>query len=305
MRNFFDHDNALHVYYVGLYKNITKAADKLNLTQSAMSRRIQCAEERTGIQIFERRFHNMYPTPEGQKYIKACEKVVHIGDAVIKDVHKISAKVPQALSIISSPSLAATMIPAMVKGYDSVQDGITLSIKGTTDPLTIVGNDVAIGPYIEGNDDLVQIKLYQQIQHLYASQDYVDKNGEPQSIADLAHHKLLAIDPDKYANFRDANWLLTHEISDSVKTRKPFMVFDSNDSKIRAMSYGYGIASSSEFHLKLLGINNAVKILPNIKDKGLGVYFIYNKLAEEVKQVHDLYDVIQKNLRNFLDHKDK
>ena len=65
MQNLFDNYTDKAVYYVYLYGGDSKAGEKLYLSQSAMSRRIQRAEERAGLQIFERNYHHFSPTKEG------------------------------------------------------------------------------------------------------------------------------------------------------------------------------------------------------------------------------------------------
>ena len=57
------------------YRNMTKAADQLYLTQPAFSLRIQRLEKELGIQIFDRSTRPISITPEGQAYIQGMTRI--------------------------------------------------------------------------------------------------------------------------------------------------------------------------------------------------------------------------------------
>lgn len=66
-------------YYVGKYKNITRAAEALFLSQSTVSRSMQSLEAELGIKLFERSQHGIILTREGEvlfeEISKACELI--------------------------------------------------------------------------------------------------------------------------------------------------------------------------------------------------------------------------------------
>ena len=66
-------------YYVGKYKNITKAASELFLSQSTVSRGLQSLEYSLGCRLFERTQHGVAFTAEGEalySYVSAgCDQI--------------------------------------------------------------------------------------------------------------------------------------------------------------------------------------------------------------------------------------
>lgn len=300
MNHFFDYDTAKAVYYVYLYGGISRAGDKINLTQSAMSRRIQMAEERSGIMIFERGFHELTPTKEGLTYIEACKKILHIGDAALKDAHAIAKSEKDKIRILSTPSLANTLIPALLEGYDELCPGTTVNIRSTVQPLDILDADVVIGYYLPDNEDVEQYRLFDQIQSMYASQAYLDKFGVPNSIEDLDRHRLLVIDPATYIHYRNVNWILTLGLANERQLRPAYMEFSTNDSKMRAMQMGYGIGTASEMHIKLIGADNLVPVLPEIERNEQGVYFITNSLAKKQSRIEKMRSLFVENLKKYM-----
>lgn len=65
-------------YFIAVcnYRNITKAASILHLSQSALSRRIQSLEEELGLTLLVRGGHYIELTPAGERFLKECEKIV-------------------------------------------------------------------------------------------------------------------------------------------------------------------------------------------------------------------------------------
>ncbi|MBN8890757.1 MAG: LysR family transcriptional regulator [Rhodospirillales bacterium] len=71
---------ALHVAEYGSFR---RAADRLNLSQSTLSRRIQLLERRLGVPLFERRRTGAKPTLIGQKFMRdAAVGAEHLRQAV-------------------------------------------------------------------------------------------------------------------------------------------------------------------------------------------------------------------------------
>ncbi|USO01297.1 MAG: LysR family transcriptional regulator [Alphaproteobacteria bacterium] len=305
MKNVFDHDNALAVYYVALYKNITKAAEKLNLSQPAVSRRIICAEERTGIRIFERKFHEMLPTPEGEKYIKVCEEIVHLGDAIIKDVHQSARKNEGIIRIYSTPSIANTWLPRILEGFCDLYPNIRLKIFSETKNLSITQSDILIYTFMPNAKNLKQIKIFDQAQGVFASQAYLEKYGEPKKIEELIDHKLLALDEEVYDNHININWLFKAGLGENSHRLAPSMTFDSNDGMVSAMLSGHGIASCGIHHMKMLSCRGIKRLFPYITSEKFGIYFTYNASVQDTTKYQTLLRFIQDKIadqRSFYDY---
>ena len=56
--------------------NITKAAEKLFITQSALNQQLLKLEKELGTPLFERRKHSMIPTFAGRIYLRTAHQIV-------------------------------------------------------------------------------------------------------------------------------------------------------------------------------------------------------------------------------------
>ncbi|USO01488.1 MAG: LysR family transcriptional regulator [Alphaproteobacteria bacterium] len=302
MRNYFDYDTAEAVYYVYLYESTTKAAEKINLSQPAVSRRILAAEERTGIVIFERNFHRMIPTKEGMTYIEACKKILHIGDAALKDAHAQAQTDNNEIRILSTPSMAATWLPFALQGFSKKHPDLLVRIRSSANPLDVLESDVLISPYLSDKHHVAKEKLYDSYQGLFCSQQYLDNmQTVPHDLDDLENYHLLTIDEKRYERHITANWLLTVGISDGRKMRQASLELDSNDGRYQAMLNHHGIAPIAIQHIRMCKPKGVVRILPDIRSDPKSVYFFYNSHQKELTNHRILLDFLRKHIT---DHPD-
>ncbi len=296
MRNFFDHDTAKAVYYVYLYKNITKAGGKLGLTQSAMSRRIQMAEERTGLLIFERGFHEMTPTKQGARYIESCKEVLHIGDAALKDAHALVGGVEGTFTLCTMPSLASLFLPKIMSDFRDVFPNTVLNICEDKNPKDVFSVDAIIGYHQPDNEHLSQNLLFTQTQGIFASTGYLEKNPAPETLADLHKHTLLAVDDTLYDKNTTLNWHLNVGLPTTDKQRKAHISLSSNDGRYNAMCQGMGIGVCGIHRPKLFGHDNLIQVLPGYTSDKIGLYYSYNGRARNTTKARLIQDYLQKKI---------
>lgn len=68
------------------YRNITKAAEILHISQSALSRRIQTLEENLGVELLLRGSHYIELTPAGEHFLAYCEKFIRWKKQLVVDM---------------------------------------------------------------------------------------------------------------------------------------------------------------------------------------------------------------------------
>lgn len=63
-------------YWVATFKSVTRAAEKLFLTQSAMSSRVAALEEELGVSLLDRRDKQFRLTPAGARFVTFAERLL-------------------------------------------------------------------------------------------------------------------------------------------------------------------------------------------------------------------------------------
>lgn len=264
------------LYYVGLTGSMTQAGDAMCLCQSAITKQIQQLEAQLGYMLFYRDEKRMILTNEGRMIFELAAKMIHETEARIKDIELQRSGLRGELRILTLPSLATSWLPLHLAGFRDKYPEIRPVIASTTKPMNAFETDVMISNLISDNEHIVQHKLFEQVQGLFATQQYLNKFGTPQSLEDLRNHRLLAIDRQRYMPFSGTNWVLKAGISDERNFRTPYIEYDGNEAAINAMMLGQGIAAAGHHRIKMLKNPDVINILPHVKSEPTGTYLAHN-----------------------------
>ncbi|NBC21701.1 MAG: LysR family transcriptional regulator [Alphaproteobacteria bacterium] len=79
-----NYNHLRYFWTVGREGRLTRAAEKLNLSQSALSAQIRTLEQRLGLDLFERRGRRLVLTPAGQLAMDHCETIFSTGEAMLR-----------------------------------------------------------------------------------------------------------------------------------------------------------------------------------------------------------------------------
>ena len=93
--------------------NLTRAAEKLYVSQPALSKALSALEGELGILLMERRYAKLIPTPEGRIYIEAAKKMIAVRNEVNERIAQIAQnKVypPVRVGINNSTAIAEMML---------------------------------------------------------------------------------------------------------------------------------------------------------------------------------------------------
>ena len=98
---------------VAVAGSITKAAQEIGGSQSALSRRIQEAEARLGFVVFERTTRRLVLTEAGKILLKETESVPHILEGALRKVQEECFGEPSVIRVGVSRSLSLAHLPGL------------------------------------------------------------------------------------------------------------------------------------------------------------------------------------------------
>ena len=104
-------------YFVAVAEegNISRAAQKIFLTQPALSRQIKALEEEVGQCLLERQAHSIRLTPAGEALLREARELLQHAEQVLERVRAAGRGV--RLRVGYAPSLAAGMLSAAVENF--------------------------------------------------------------------------------------------------------------------------------------------------------------------------------------------
>ncbi|WP_338867706.1 LysR family transcriptional regulator [Myxococcus stipitatus] len=173
--------------------DFTRAAKKLNLTASAVSRRIARLEEELGVKLFQRTTRALRLTEDGRDFHARCQRILaDLDDA--KESLSHSREHPSGRLRVEAPQVIGQLVlaPALPRFLARHPDlELHLTLRDTVvDPVT-EGADVLLRVGRLGDSGLVARKLGTTRMVACASPDYLARRGTPTTPSDLASHDCL------------------------------------------------------------------------------------------------------------------
>jgi DNA-binding transcriptional LysR family regulator len=255
--------------------SLTAAADKLKISQSAVSRQITALEDSLDMPLFHRHARGLTLTEEGQILFKTADdvavRIARVQSRVIDSRQK-----PQGVLRVSTPiSLGSNWLPSVLPEFiDAYPDiDIQLILEDAEHDLSAFDVDCALRPWPSTQGDVIQRKLGQITQSLYASHQYLSNHGAPTSAKDLDNHRIVAFGDLIPKNLHSANWVLDVGRDAKDMPRKPVLVVNNLHGIMRAAEAGIGIVGIPDYMTVLS--RRLVRILPNVRGEEFDLYFVY------------------------------
>lgn len=117
-------------------RTLTAASHELNLSVSAISRRIQALETYVGAPLFERLHHELRLTPHGERLVENATPVVDALSQVLADLRHDGV---DRLTIGVPPSFAAAWLLPRLTRFKTAYPGIDLTFDSAGAPLPRLG----------------------------------------------------------------------------------------------------------------------------------------------------------------------
>ena len=222
------------------HTNFTRAAEELDVTQSAVSRQIQLLEDHLGTVLFQRRSRGLELTEEGLRLQRAVAMgLEHIAN-VAADIRRNRG--PDELTVATSVTFASYWLMARMAKFRAAHPEIELRLVASSPiiDLTASGIDLAIR-FGEGEWPGVEtIRLFDDEIWPVCAPSYLKSHDEIRTPADLLHADLLHL--TKF----DRNWvtwetfLANYGVTDEPDTRG--VTYDNYMVLIQGALRGEGIA---------------------------------------------------------------
>jgi len=168
----------------------SRAAEKLNMTQSAVSRAIITLEERLRTQLFDR-VRGMRLTAQGERLYEFAERILHETDNFEK-LFTGEEKIQGNLKITALPYIATDWLIPNLKDFLKLYPQVNLQIFPMGEEVHDISDyDVAIRSFIPHQPDLIQEHLLTLKVCFFAHPDYLQEFGTPLKPKDLNKHRII------------------------------------------------------------------------------------------------------------------
>lgn len=144
MSNYFSRKDLIYTVYQEC--SISKAAQKLFISQPSLSVMIQKIEEEVGVPLFDRTCKPIRLTEAGQEYIKATEEILHIEKAFENYLEACQELQTGSLTIGSNQLLSSLVLPRYIGRFIGRFPNIHLNL---VDDNSVVLENMAISGQLD------------------------------------------------------------------------------------------------------------------------------------------------------------
>ena len=255
--------------------SLTAAADKLKISQSAVSRQITALENSLDMPLFHRHARGLTLTEQGHILFKTADDVA-VRIARVQSQVIDSRQKPQGVLRVSTPiSLGSNWLPSVLpeflEAYPDID--VQLILEDSEHDLSVFDVDCALRPWPSTQGDVIERKLGQITQSLYASHKYLSEYGAPKSVQELDNHRIVAFGDLIPKNLHSANWVLKAGRAPGAAPRKPALVVNNLHGIMRAAEAGIGIVGIPDYMTVLS--KRLVRVLPNVRGEEFDLHFVY------------------------------
>lgn len=279
--------------------SFTRAADELNLSQSAISRQISALEEDLGTPLFHRHARGLVLTEQGEILLDTARDIAAKMASVEGRLVETKAEPQGHLRINTTVGFGSVWLASHLKEFLDLYPEIKVSLLVIDTELDLSMREADVGLRLNPprQPDLIQKRLRTVHTHLYAAPEYLDGALPLETADDLDRHRLIVYGTEGTPPpVPSLNWILFagRDDDDPRPPRSAALMINNVYGMVRAAERGAGVASLPDY----LGSTSRrlTRVLPKLEGPTFDVYFVYPEEMRASKRVNVFRDFLLRKM---------
>ncbi|KLN66561.1 LysR family transcriptional regulator [Vibrio sp. VPAP30] len=275
--------------------SFSAAASKLNITKSAVSKRITQLEDELGIRLLNRTTRKLSLTEAGQRYYDYVVRALDLAQQGIDAVTELQGNPRGTLKVTAPMSFGVLHIAPLISEFLALYPDMEVDLNLEDRMVDLVEESVDVGIRI-GHlplSNLVAKRLAPCKSVLCASPAYLADNGVPLKPNDLSNHSCL-----QYSYYRGGSeWSLSSSGNEFKVIPKGRLIVNNSEAIRRAVLGGSGIANLPTFIAgKDIAAGNLQVVLTDYALPSHAVYAVFPERKNMPHKVRVFIDFINQKL---------
>ncbi|MGI4862092.1 MAG: LysR family transcriptional regulator [Janthinobacterium lividum] len=175
--------------------SLTAAGVRLNMPKTTVSRRLGKLEQRLGTRLLDKSTRRLELTEVGLAYLARCLPILEDVEAARDFASQLAERPRGLLRISAPPDFSEHWLAAPLAGFSLRYPEVSLEFDLSARHVDLIGEriDVAIRAGHLADSTLVARKLGEMTRSIYASAAHIEREGLPDSPADLARHRFVLL----------------------------------------------------------------------------------------------------------------
>lgn len=177
-------------------ENVSRAAERLGLSKSAVSKQLTALEESLGLQLLFRNARRTRLSDEGRALQPLCADILQRYHIVRDMAEQLKGTPAGRLNLDLSDGIAKYVVLDRLQAFREAYPHIDLNVRLGQVSLASVSDELDVAVVVgELPESSVVCRRIGDVEtRAYASKAYVDKHGAPQTPEQLSQHSCVAID---------------------------------------------------------------------------------------------------------------
>lgn len=174
--------------------SFAKAAERLGIGRSAISRSVQKLENQLDARLFLRTTRSTSLTDEGELFYENCKPGVERIVRSIEEMRDLRSGVPRGLLRVSAtPGFGRKVVAPLLRGFREDYPEIRIELLLDDNPADFISGriDVAFRNGRMDDSQVVAKQLIPMQMLVCAAPAYVEQHGMPHAVAELARHRCI------------------------------------------------------------------------------------------------------------------
>ena len=269
--------------------SLTHAGDKLNLSQSAVSRQVRALEEALDATLFHRHARGLILTEQGELLFDATTAMSKRLEAAAARIRDSEEEVFGDLRVTTTTGFGTLWLaPRLPKLYEKYPDlRVDLMLEERVLDLPMREADVAIRMKEPSQADLIRKRLMSVRMRAYATKGYLKDHPFPMVAADMKDHRLICQNTGSAqvgASVTLVQELMTYEVKSRLTVNNYFGV-------LQGVLNNLGIGILPDYVIQ--DFPDLVRVLPEVESAEVPVFLAYPEELRQSKRISAFRDFVQ------------
>ena len=256
--------------------SFTRAAPRLGVSKSVVSRRISRLEEELCVQLLYRSTHSLSLTEAGERLFAQCKDLDDIAEQA-KAAAAAVQQSPRGLLRITLPqSLAVSPLGKLVSLFQAAYPEMQIDARVTSLQVDLIdeGFDLALRTGALADSELICRRISEVRMQAVATRAYLQRHGCPKTVNDLSEHNCLVY--SEFAGRDGKSAVKLGAVSDSPVVVGGNFSTNSGVLLLHSLLAGQGIAIGPDLMFEEHVSNNAVEVIfDNREATAAGLYAVF------------------------------
>lgn len=271
--------------------SFSRAAERLRLSSSHVSRQVALLEERLQARLLYRTTRRVSLTEAGQTFLARCQRLVEERDEAFLTIGDLHSAPTGLLRMTAAVAYGERFIVPLVNDFMAQHPALKVEIELTNRTLDMVheGFDLAIRLGRLNESSLVATRLAPRAMYLCAAPAYLERYGRPHTLSELAGHNCLVGTGD--------TWLFRQDEREVQFRPSGNWRCNSGQAVLDAALRGFGLCQLPDYYvLDPLRRGELVSLLEANQPPGAAVWAVYPQRRYSLPKVRLLLDALKLGL---------